>query len=114
MYSPFLRQRYQALRERATGKSRGSRGDAQAEDQDGPGEKENRRRREGGLRVRKTPEGPHQEAGDEIADRIDRGEGAKGRTVLLAGHQFGGKGIFEGLLRAPVETCQDEDQDEQR
>src|SRR6516225_11844708 len=81
---------------------------AQAQDHDGSGEEENRGCSEGGLHVEKAPQGAHQEARDEIADCIDRGESAEGHAVLLLGHEFGGERIFEGFLRANVETRQDE------
>src|SRR2546429_71838 len=87
---------------------------SQAEDQEGPGEEENRGGGEGGLHVENAPERAHQKARDEIADRIDRGESTEGHAVLLLGHEFRGEGVFEGFLRANVETSQNEDHDEQR
>ena len=56
---------------------------AKAEDQESPGEEEDCRGGKGGLHVEGAPEGALQQAGDEIADSVDGGEGAEGHTVLF-------------------------------
>ena len=87
---------------------------AQSEDQDGPGKDERRRGGEGGLHVENAPEGAHQEARDQVADRIDRVQTALRQDILVLGHEFGREGIFEGLLGAQVETGEDENHGEER
>src|SRR5260370_2668881 len=53
------------------------------------------------------------EAGEEVADGVDGGEGAEGDAVLFFGNQLGGERILERLFGADVKACQDKNHGEQ-
>ena len=85
----------------------------QAEDEEGAGEEEDGGGGESGLHVEGGPQETDKEAGDEIADGVDGGEGAEGHTMLLLGDQLGGERVFEGFFGADIETSEDKDHNEQ-
>src|SRR6266481_757978 len=72
-----------------------------------------RRGGEGGLDVEGGPEETDHEAGEEVAEGVDGGEGAEGHAVLFFGDQLGGERIFERFFGANVKTSQDKNHGEQ-
>ena len=66
------------------------------------------------MHVEGTPQEAYEEAGEEIADGIDGGEGPEGHAVLLLADNLGGERVFEGFFGADVEARKDENHREQR
>src|SRR6266700_1719039 len=75
---------------------------AKAQDQYSTDDEKERGGGEGNLYVEGAPEEADEEAGDEVADGVDGGEGSEGHAVLFLGDEFGGEGIFEWLLGAEL------------
>ena len=81
---------------------------AETEDKHSAGKEKHGGSGEGGLHVESAPERPHQEAGNEVADGVDRGERTESHAVLLGRDECGGERILQSLLGAEVKAREDE------
>src|SRR5467141_2787602 len=86
---------------------------AKPQNQYSTNDEKERRGGESGLDVEGAPEEADEEAGEEVADGVDCGEGAEGHTVLFFGDQLSGERIFQRFFGADVKASEDKNHGEQ-
>ena len=82
------------------------------QEEDGAGEGESGRRAKRDRRAPGLPEEPNENTGDQIAETVDRRDGAEAEGALAIHEEVGGRRPLEGLLDANVDARTQEYRDE--